>query len=117
VQNSTRKTAQTPAEAALDGIYVVRTSVTSERLDRRGVVEAYKGLKVVEADFCCLNRGHGRIEHHYVSVYRERGDLGDRMESSETSYYVTAFRRPKHPLKGSGPTSAGTGPLRTGATT
>jgi predicted transposase YbfD/YdcC len=56
-------------------------------------------------------RGHGRTEHRYVSVasvpkalaeelgfpsaaqfvsvYRERGDLGDRMASDETSYYVT----------------------------
>jgi len=50
----TRKTAQIAAEAALDGIYVVRTSVAPERLDSGGVVEAYKGLKVVEADFACL---------------------------------------------------------------
>ena len=57
------------------------------------------------------DRGHGRTEHRYVSVasipkalanklgfpsaaqfvsvYRERGDLGDHMESDETSYYVT----------------------------
>ncbi|MHB1713144.1 MAG: IS1634 family transposase, partial [Acidimicrobiales bacterium] len=50
----TRKTAQIAAEAALDGIYVVRTSVGSERLDAGEVAEAYKGLKVVEADFCCI---------------------------------------------------------------
>jgi len=50
----TRKTAQITAEAALDGIYVVRTSVGSERLDAGEVVEAYKGLKVVEADFRCI---------------------------------------------------------------
>lgn len=57
------------------------------------------------------DRGHGRTEHRYVSVasvpkalaeklgfgsaaqfvsvYRERGDLGDRMASEETSRYVT----------------------------
>jgi hypothetical protein len=39
------------AEAALDGIYIVRTSVDAGRLDAAGVVDAYKGLKVVEADF------------------------------------------------------------------
>jgi hypothetical protein len=50
----TRKTAQIAAEAALDGIFVVRTSLASERLDASGVVDAYKGLKVVEADFRCL---------------------------------------------------------------
>lgn len=49
-----RKVAQIAAEAALDGIYVVRTSVGSDRLDSAGVVEAYKGLKVVEADFRSL---------------------------------------------------------------
>lgn len=42
------------AEAALDGIYIVRTSVTTERLDAVAVVDAYKGLKVVEANFRSL---------------------------------------------------------------
>ncbi len=42
------------AEAALDGIYIVRTSVAADRLDGPGVVDAYKGLKVVEADFRSL---------------------------------------------------------------
>ena len=43
------------AEAALDGIYIVRTSLTTDRLDAPGVVDAYKGLKVVvEADFRSL---------------------------------------------------------------
>lgn len=59
------------------------------------------------------NRGHGRIEHRYVrvgavpaelaaelkfpyaaqvvAVERERADLGDRMTSMETSYYVTSL--------------------------
>jgi Transposase DDE domain len=42
------------AEAALDGIYVVRTSVTADRLDTPGVVEAYKRLANVERDFRSL---------------------------------------------------------------
>jgi hypothetical protein len=42
------------AEAALDGIYIVRTSLTTQRLDAAAVVDAYKGLKVVEADFRSL---------------------------------------------------------------
>ncbi|MHB8293832.1 MAG: hypothetical protein ACYDH5_04265 [Acidimicrobiales bacterium] len=50
----TRKTEQIATEAVLDGIYVVRTSVVSERLDAEGVVDAYKGMKAVEADFACL---------------------------------------------------------------
>jgi hypothetical protein len=39
------------AEAALDGIYVIRTSVTGGILDAAGVVTAYKDLKYVERDF------------------------------------------------------------------
>ena len=39
------------AEAAFDGIYVIRTSVTGETLDSAGVVTAYKNLKYVERDF------------------------------------------------------------------
>ena len=39
------------AEAALDGIYVIRTSVNEETLDSAGVVTACKNLKHVERDF------------------------------------------------------------------
>ena len=42
------------AEAALDGLYVVRTSVPLERLDSAGVVETYKRLSAVERDFRVL---------------------------------------------------------------
>jgi hypothetical protein len=39
------------AEAALDGIYVLRTSVSSETLTAEDTVRAYKGLSVVEQAF------------------------------------------------------------------
>src|SRR5712692_5342859 len=39
------------AEAALDGIYVIRSSVTASTLDAAAVVSAYKNLKYVERDF------------------------------------------------------------------
>jgi len=39
------------AEAALDGIYVIRTSVPTSTLDSAGTVIAYKNLKYVERDF------------------------------------------------------------------
>ena len=39
------------AEAALDGIYVIRTSVAPDVLDAPGAVTAYKNLAVVERDF------------------------------------------------------------------
>ncbi len=42
-------------EAALDGIYVIRTSVDEGHLDSPGVVRAYKGLANVERAFRCHN--------------------------------------------------------------
>jgi Transposase DDE domain len=40
-------------EAALDGIYVIRTSVSQERFDSLETVRAYKNLSVVERAFRC----------------------------------------------------------------
>jgi Transposase DDE domain len=42
---------QIDSETALDGIYVIRTSVPTERLDPPGVVSSYKALSGVERDF------------------------------------------------------------------
>jgi len=39
------------AEAALDGIYVIRSSVSTDRLDTTEVVGAYKNLAHIERDF------------------------------------------------------------------
>jgi hypothetical protein len=50
----TRNTSQIAAEAALDGIYVLRTTVAAEDLDAAGVVTAYKSLANVERDFRSL---------------------------------------------------------------
>ena len=47
----TRKQAQIDEEAALDGIYVIRTPVPASELDAPAVVSAYKNLKYVERDF------------------------------------------------------------------
>jgi hypothetical protein len=49
-----RKDSQIAGEAALDGIYVIRTIVGAEVLDTPGVVEAYKSLAHVERDFLSL---------------------------------------------------------------
>jgi transposase len=46
-----RKTEQIEREAALDGFYVLRTSVPDTELDAGEVVRSYKGLKVVEDAF------------------------------------------------------------------
>jgi transposase len=53
-------------EAALDGIYVIRTSVGSDRLNSGEVVEAYKRLRLVEAQFRSLKTVdlHLRPIHH-----------------------------------------------------
>jgi hypothetical protein len=42
------------AEAATDGIYVIRTPVSAETLDAAGTVAAYKGLAALERDFRSL---------------------------------------------------------------
>ena len=47
----TRRQASIDAEAALDGIYVIRTSIPATQLDPAGIVTAYKNLSNVERDF------------------------------------------------------------------
>ena len=47
----TRDTGRIAAAQALDGIYVLRTSVTADHLDAAGVVTAYQQLSYVERDF------------------------------------------------------------------
>jgi hypothetical protein len=47
----TRRQANIDAEAALDGVYVIRTSVTADKLDPASVVTAYKNLSHLERDW------------------------------------------------------------------
>jgi len=49
-----RKQAHIDVEAALDGIYVIRTSVPADQLDPAAAVTAYKQLARVERDFRSL---------------------------------------------------------------
>ena len=49
-----RNTEKIAAEAALDGIYVIRTSVPAENLSSQETVGAYKGLSAVEQAFRSL---------------------------------------------------------------
>ncbi|VAZ70058.1 hypothetical protein LAUMK4_05427 [Mycobacterium persicum] len=51
----TRKTDQITAEAALDGIYVLRTSLPEQTLANSDVVLRYKGLEDVERFFRGMN--------------------------------------------------------------
>jgi hypothetical protein len=46
-----RDEAKIAAEAKLDGIYVIRTTMTADTADAPGVVRTYKNLKYVERDF------------------------------------------------------------------
>jgi Transposase DDE domain len=56
------------AEAALDGIYVIRTSVKRDVLDTAGAVAAYKNLKHVERDFRITKADDLDLRpiHHYL---------------------------------------------------
>ncbi|MCP4961111.1 MAG: IS1634 family transposase [Actinomycetia bacterium] len=49
-----RDQASIDAEAALDGFYVLRTSLSKEALDAEATVRAYKSLALVERAFRCL---------------------------------------------------------------
>ncbi len=64
------------AEAALDGIYVIRTSVDGGILDAAGVVTAYKDLKYVERDFRITKADDLDLRpiHHYLAE-RVRGHV------------------------------------------
>jgi Transposase DDE domain len=52
--NFARKTAEIAAEAAIDGIYVVRTNLPAETCDDATTVRSYKSLALVERAFRCL---------------------------------------------------------------
>ena len=64
------------AEAALDGIYIIRTSVDASTLDAAAAVAAYKGLKHVERDFRITKADDLDLRpiHHYLAD-RVRGHV------------------------------------------
>src|SRR5450759_5022403 len=66
----TRNTEAITAEAALDGIYVIRTSVTSEQMNPAKVVATYKSLSRVERDFRSLKSIDLDLRpiHHYTET-------------------------------------------------
>jgi hypothetical protein len=55
------------AEAALDGIYVVRTSVPAEQLSARDAVRSYKSLSTVERAF----RSYKTVDLHVRPIYHQ----------------------------------------------
>ncbi len=64
----TRRTDQINAEAALDGIYVIRTSLPTDTLDAPSTVSAYKNLARVERDFRSMKADDLDLRpiHHYL---------------------------------------------------
>ena len=65
----TRKTAEIAAEAATDGLYVVRTSLSEATLDDAATVRSYKSLALVERAFRCIKTVdlHVRPVYHWLA--------------------------------------------------
>ena len=64
-----RNTEAIAVEAALDGLYIVRTSVPAAELDAEQTVRAYKGLSVVERAFRSLKTVDLKVRpiYHYAA--------------------------------------------------
>jgi hypothetical protein len=64
-----RKTAEIAAEAAADGIYVVRTSLPAESFDDATTVRSYKSLALVERAFRCIKTVDLQVRpiHHWLA--------------------------------------------------
>lgn len=64
-----RKTDEVAAEAASDGIYVVRTSLPAAVLDDAATVRSYKSLSLVERAFRCLKTVDLQVRpvHHWLA--------------------------------------------------
>jgi hypothetical protein len=66
----TRKTAAIAAEAATDGVYVIRTSLPKEVFDDAATVRSYKSLAFVERAFRCIKT----VDLHVRPVYHRLAD-------------------------------------------
>jgi transposase len=65
-----RKTDAIAAEAATDGIYVVRTSLDKDTLGEADIVRGYKSLSLVERGFRCIKT----VDLHVRPVYHRLED-------------------------------------------
>jgi transposase len=65
-----RNTAKIDAEAALDGVYVVRTTVAEAVLDQTSTVTAYKQLSTAERAFRSLKT----VDLEVRPIYHRRAD-------------------------------------------
>jgi hypothetical protein len=66
----TRNTEAIAAEAALDGLYVIRTTIGPEQMDAAKVVATYKSLALVERDFRSIKSIDLDLRpiHHYTET-------------------------------------------------
>lgn len=64
-----RKTGEIAAEAAIDGVYVIRTSLPAETFDDATTVRSYKSLACVERAFRCIKTVdlHVRPVYHWLA--------------------------------------------------
>jgi len=64
-----RKTAEIAAEAAVDGVYIIRTSLPVETFDDTTTVRSYKSLACVERAFRCIKTVdlHVRPVYHWLA--------------------------------------------------
>jgi hypothetical protein len=82
------------AEAALDGIYVLRTSVTSGALDSSEVVSSYKALAQVERAFRAFNTDLDIRPIRHRTENRVRAHVFLRMLSYYISWHMQARLAP-----------------------
>jgi hypothetical protein len=90
-----RKTSAIAAEAALDGLYVIRTSVPAQQLDAAAAVAAYKSLAQVERAFRSIKTVdlHVRPVFHY-SVPRVRAHVFLCMLAYYVEWYMRQHLKP-----------------------
>jgi hypothetical protein len=82
------------AEAALDGIYVLRTSVAASDLDPAGVVSSYKALAQVERAFRAFNTDLDIRPIRHRTADRVRAHVFLRMLSYYLSWHLQARLAP-----------------------
>jgi hypothetical protein len=92
----TRRQALIDAEAALDGIYVLRTPVPAAEMDAPGVVSAYKNLARVERDFRSIKSDD--LDLRPVYHYREERVRAHVLICMLAAYLTWHLRRAWAPL-------------------
>ena len=100
-----RKADAIAAEAALDGLYIVRTSVPATELDAEHTVRAYKGLSVVERAFRSLKTVDLKVRPRLPVHAR----LLCRMAHAPTAQTVAVRRRGARRGRGCPPIGGGAG--------